>query len=63
MTELSATYVCARCLQENEILVDVTEGSKQKFTEDCAVCCFPNVLHILVDEESGEVSVEAESEG
>jgi len=63
MTELSATYVCAYCLQENEILVDITEGSKQSFTEDCAVCCRPNVLHVFVDDESGDVNIEAGAEG
>lgn len=62
MTELSATYICAYCLQENDILVNITEGTKQTFTEDCGVCCRPNVLHVLIDEEHGEVNVEAESE-
>ncbi|MBI3006225.1 MAG: CPXCG motif-containing cysteine-rich protein [Ignavibacteriales bacterium] len=62
MTELSATFVCAHCLQENEILIDVTEGSKQTLTEDCTICCCPNVLHIFVDEERGDVNVDAQAE-
>lgn len=63
MTETTATYVCACCLEENEILVDLTAGTKQEFVEDCDVCCRPNVLRVSVDEESEEVSVEAEFEG
>ena len=62
MTEISATYVCSFCLQENEILVDVTAGNHQTFTEDCSVCCCPNVLHIALDPVTGDVSVEAEAE-
>ena len=63
MTEVSATYICSCCLQENEIIVDITEGPKQTFTEDCTVCCRPNVLHIFVDEETHEVNIESEFEG
>lgn len=62
MTELSATYLCSFCLQENEILVDITAGNQQTFTEDCSVCCCPNVLHISHDPQTGDVSVEAEAE-
>ena len=62
MTEISAIYLCSFCLQENEILVDVTADIHQTFTEDCSVCCCPNVLHISLDQETGEVRVEAEAE-
>ena len=62
MTEISATYICSFCLQENEILVDVTAGNHQVFTEDCSMCCSPNVLHITLDAGTGDVSVEAEPE-
>ena len=63
MTETFATYICAYCLQENEIFVDISEGPNQVLIEDCSVCCRPNELHIRIDEETSDVSVEAEIEG
>lgn len=62
MTEISAIYLCSFCLQENEILVDVTAGNRQTFTEDCSVCCHPNLLHISLDVLTGDVNIEAEAE-
>jgi hypothetical protein len=36
---------------------------RQTYVEDCAVCCRPQVLTILIDEASGFVAVQAEFEG
>lgn len=57
------TYFCAYCGQPNETFVDVSAGAHQRYVEDCAVCCRPNVLRIRIDEESGEISIESEYEG
>jgi hypothetical protein len=57
---LEATFMCAYCLQSNTITVDVTEGTRQEYIEDCQVCCRPNVLHIVVDEELEFATVDAE---
>jgi hypothetical protein len=61
--ELSGTYICSICGVENETFVDPSAGLRQTYVEDCAVCCRPQVLTILIDEESGFVSVGADFEG
>ncbi len=55
-------YQCACCGQENETFVDPAGGSKQTYTEDCAVCCRPNVLHVQIDHD-GNVDLNVEFEG
>ena len=63
MTDLlNVVYRCAYCGENNETLVDPTEGNKQQYTEDCAVCCRPNVLTISISRE-GEVALSTEYEG
>ena len=59
----SIIYNCAFCGEPNETFVDQSGGAKQDYTEDCTVCCRPNVLHIFINEESGDISVENEFEG
>ncbi|MBI4546594.1 MAG: CPXCG motif-containing cysteine-rich protein [Ignavibacteriae bacterium] len=59
---MSATYQCAYCGEGNEALVDPSGGDEQTYTEDCAVCCRPNVLHISISSE-GSVTLTAELEG
>ena len=58
--EIEAIFICAYCLQVNNIIVDGTGGPKQEYIEDCQVCCRPNDLRIIVDEEmkSAEIYVE-----
>ncbi len=48
------------CLQVNTIVVDSTAGLEQEYVEDCQVCCKPNKLVIVIDEElqSAEVYTE-----
>lgn len=54
-------YACAFCGEENEVLVDVSGGRRQTFTEDCVVCCRPNLLAIDTDED-GAVRLEVTRE-
>lgn len=58
--EIEATFVCMYCLQVNTIMVDSTAGLEQEYVEDCQVCCKPNKLVIVIDEElqSAEVYTE-----
>ena len=57
------TYDCAFCGEENEVFVDPSGGSRQTFTEDCAVCCRPNLIAITVDDDGGvELEVTQEYE-
>ncbi len=60
--ELESSYICAYCLQVNEILVDATAGRTQEYVEDCQICCRPNRLRIVVDEEMEDATVDAEPE-
>ncbi len=55
------TYECAFCGEENEILVDVSGGRRQSFTEDCTVCCRPNLITLVVDED-GDVELQVTQE-
>jgi hypothetical protein len=57
------TYRCGFCGEENETFVDPSAGKEQSFVEDCSVCCRPNIVTILIDEQSGVLRIEAEFEG
>lgn len=53
---------CAACGEENETLLDLSGGFYQEYTEDCAVCCRPNLLMITVDEVTLAVTMANELE-
>ena len=55
------TYDCAFCGEENEVLVDPGGGRHQSFTEDCTVCCRPNLITLVIDED-GDVDLQATQE-
>ena len=54
-------YGCAFCGEENEVFVDTSAGRRQTFTEDCTVCCRPNLITLTIDDD-GEVDVEVTQE-
>jgi hypothetical protein len=54
-------YECAFCGEENEVLVDPGGGRRQTFTEDCAVCCRPNLITLSIDED-GDVGLRVTQE-
>jgi hypothetical protein len=58
---VSGAYSCAFCGEENEVFVDPSVERRQTFTEDCAVCCRPNLITITVDDD-GEVELEVTQE-
>jgi hypothetical protein len=43
------TYSCAFCGEVNDVLVDPSGGRRQTFTEDCVVCCRPNLITLVFD--------------
>ncbi len=55
-------YSCAACGERNETQLDLSGGLHQQYTEDCAVCCRPNLLTINVDEETLAVTIDNELE-
>jgi hypothetical protein len=52
-------YQCAVCGETNETVLDESAGLQQQFIEDCQVCCRPNVIRVLIDEETGALQVES----
>ena len=58
--EPDALYTCPSCNEENAVGVDPTAGRRQRFVEDCPVCCKPlAVAYSAVDGELAELQVEA----
>jgi hypothetical protein len=55
-------YICGGCGQWNETAVDESAGSRQRYVEDCQVCCKPNVLRVSWDSGAGEFVIDAELE-
>jgi len=55
------TYDCAFCGEENDLYPDPSGGRRQTFTEDCTVCCRPNLITLTFDED-GEAEVEVSQE-
>ena len=55
------TYGCAFCGEDNDLAVDPGGGRRQTFTEDCTVCCRPNLITLTLDDE-GEASIEVTQE-
>lgn len=56
-----ASYSCGACGEEIVIPIDLSQGGRQEYVEDCPVCCQANVVRVEVDAD-GEVSVRAELE-
>jgi len=41
-----AAYTCPTCGEQIVIPIDASAGADQNYTEDCPVCCHPNVIHL-----------------
>ena len=54
-------YICGGCGEEIVVPIDISQGERQDYVEDCPVCCQANVIHVEIDE-SGEAAVWAELE-
>lgn len=55
-------FQCAGCGEWNETVVDSSSSTRQRYVEDCQVCCKPNVLEISWDVSAGEYVIRAELE-
>lgn len=60
---MDSYFTCAFCLESNSIFVDPGGGDGQQYVEDCQVCCRPNSLTIVWDDESQEYTASSEPEG
>ena len=43
------SFACPVCGQEIESAADPSQGTSQRYIEDCHVCCRPLVLHVEID--------------
>ena len=59
--DLTGIYFCAYCGEEKEVFVEPEGGGTQTVTEDCSVCCRPNVLIIRIVDK--QIFINAEFEG
>lgn len=55
-------WYCAACGRPNDTLVDLSAGFEQEYVEDCAVCCRPNLISLLIDQHSLIISLHNELE-
>jgi hypothetical protein len=56
-----ASYICDSCGEEIVIPLDITQGLRQEYVEDCPVCCRANVIHVDFDDD-GDARVWSEPE-
>jgi hypothetical protein len=57
-----SSYICDACGEEIVVPVDLSQGARQEYVEDCPVCCWANVIHVELDDDGGvRVWGEAES--
>ncbi len=60
--EPDALYTCPSCNEENAVGVDPTAGRRQRFVEDCPVCCRPLVFNVLIDRDGDPIIERVEVE-
>jgi hypothetical protein len=41
-----SSVVCPFCGEAEDLYVDLGGGRRQTYTEDCAVCCRPRIVHV-----------------
>ena len=54
-------YSCAFCGEDNDVVVDPSGAARQTFTEDCTVCCRPNLITLTIDDD-GDATIEVSQE-
>jgi hypothetical protein len=60
--ESDAPYTCPSCCEANYVAVDPGGGRKQRFVEDCPVCCRPIVFVAEFDRDGQPTIISAERE-
>jgi hypothetical protein len=59
---MDSGFQCAGCGEWNVTTVDASGGRRQRYVEDCQVCCKPNVLRAEYDSSAQEFCITAELE-
>ena len=60
--QTTAEFYCAFCGEVNTTFVDLSAGNQQSYVEDCQVCCRPNILYLMLDEETLLVQIDSDIE-
>ncbi|HTV73267.1 MAG TPA: CPXCG motif-containing cysteine-rich protein [Candidatus Acidoferrales bacterium] len=60
--ESEAPYTCPSCAQTNYVGVGPGAGRKQRFTEDCPVCCRPILFTVEYKRDGEPIVASAELE-
>jgi hypothetical protein len=55
--QTTADYTCAFCGEPSTTFIDLSAGACQSYIEDCQVCCRPNQLSIMIDEDTLQVEI------
>ena len=58
--QTTSEYICAFCGEINSTFVDLSAGMQQVYTEDCQVCCHPNVLYIYIEEDTLDIQIQTD---
>lgn len=45
-----ADYTCNACGESIVIPIDLTQGRRQTYVEDCPVCCRPHEIRVELDD-------------
>jgi hypothetical protein len=53
--ESDAAYTCPACFEVNYVAIDPSGGRRQRFVEDCPVCCRPIDFDVTFDHEGDPV--------
>jgi hypothetical protein len=59
--DTEASYICGACGEEIVVPIDLSQGERQEYVEDCPVCCRANVIIVEIDDD-GEARAWAELE-
>lgn len=43
------SYICGGCGEQIVVPIDLSQGDRQQYVEDCPVCCQANVIEVEVD--------------
>lgn len=58
--DVDVAYECPYCGKEHHVGVDPSGGARQRFTEDCPLCCSPISFAIRIEEGGDPVLESAE---
>lgn len=58
--DVEQQYYCAACGEPNDLFVEIAEGYRQSFVEECYACDKPNQILVRINPETGRVAIRSE---